>query len=132
MGKETPALRIDKWLWAARFFKTRALAHTAVSSGKVQANGCKAKPSRMVSPGDRLFIVKADLEFDITVLEISANRRSAALAAQMYEETEESRVKRSELLEMKRLQNQAEMAPPRRPDKRDRRKIRQFLRKNEE
>ncbi len=120
--------RIDKWLWAARFFKTRALATEAVKGGKVDINGHRAKAAKNVRPGDMLKIHKAGYEYIVEVQLIAKTRGSATIAATLYTETEESRAKREALA----LQMKAEHASaPRslgKPSKRNRRDIIKFTR----
>ena len=92
-------VRIDKWLWAARFFKTRSLASEAVSSGRVMVDGQKCKPSRTLKSGSTLRISKGDYLFEIDVLALSDKRGSAAVAQTLYSESEASQQKRAELAE---------------------------------
>ncbi len=126
------ALRIDKWLWAARFCKTRSQAAQAVAGGKVQVNGERAKPARLVRPGDRLRITKEPFTFTVMVLAISERRLSAPEAVKLYEESEESLAAREKIREERRLLRQAgPILPAGRPGKRDRRLIKQFIRKDE-
>jgi ribosome-associated heat shock protein Hsp15 len=121
-------IRLDKWLWAARFFKTRSMASQAVSGGHVHVNGSRVKPARVVSVGDILQIRRGLVEFEVTVLQLSGHRGPAVKAQALYEETGES-IKRRERDAMERsLQRPADSMPDRRPDKRERRKIRKFLR----
>ncbi len=122
-------VRVDKWLWAARFFKTRSLASHAVSGGRVEVNHTRAKPSRPVGTGDVLTIVKGELEFEVTILKLADKRCSAREAVMFYEESEESIVKREEKKVFKKMIYHSQTAPVRKPDKRDRRKIREFIRK---
>ncbi len=122
-------VRVDKWLWAARFFKTRGLASRAVSGGHVQLNGGRIKPSRPVQIGDRLRVKRGVEVFTVDVLDLSSRRGPATVARTLYEETEESQVLREAEREHRRLVRAPASGPERRPDKRDRRKIRQFLRK---
>ena len=124
-------LRIDKWLWAARFYKTRALATEAVNGGHVHVHGTRVKPSREVKVGDRLLINKAPYNFEITVLALAARRGSASLAQTLYEESDSSRLKRDELAAQRRAERASNPAPERRPDKRDRRRIIRFVNKNQ-
>jgi len=124
-------VRIDKWLWAARFFKTRSLAAQAVSGGKVQVNGNRARSSRIVQIGDVLRIRRGEVEFTITVLGLSSCRRPAVEARLLYEESEESVQLRQETARMRSLLAAGQTLPDKRPGKRDRRKIREFIRKNE-
>ncbi|HEY7759953.1 MAG TPA: RNA-binding S4 domain-containing protein [Burkholderiales bacterium] len=87
-------LRVDKWLWAARFFKTRSLAAHAVEAGKVLVNGARAKPAKALKPGDELQIRTPVFEYTVRVAQLTGQRGSATLAAQLYAETDESRRKR--------------------------------------
>jgi ribosome-associated heat shock protein Hsp15 len=122
-------VRVDKWLWAARFFKTRSLASKAVSGGHVQLNGTRIKPSRSVDVGDRLRIKRGEEEFTVDILALSARRGPAKVARTLYEETEDSMARREAAREQRRLVRAPAARPEGRPDKRERRKIRQFLRK---
>jgi len=117
-------VRIDKWLWAARFFKTRSLAQSAVRGGHVAINGHACKPARAVSVGDRLRIVRGEIGFEIVVEALADKRGPASVAQTLYAETPASVEKREFAAEQKRLTRQA--APEGRPDKRERRKIRSF------
>ena len=83
-------VRIDKWLWAARFFKTRALAREAISGGKVHLNGYRVKPGRALKPGDSLRVQRGEEEYTINVIEISTRRGPATVAQLLYAETEEA------------------------------------------
>ncbi|MFH2122727.1 MAG: S4 domain-containing protein [Pseudomonadota bacterium] len=125
------AVRIDKWLWAARFFKTRNLAAQAVSGGKVQVNGSRIRSSRIVQIGDILRIRRGEVEFTITVLGLAACRRPAVEARLLYTESEESVQLRQEAARIRSLLATGQNVPAGRPGKRDRRKIREFIRKNE-
>lgn len=122
-------VRIDKWLWAARFFKTRSLASKAVSGGHVHLNGQRVKAARVVQTGDQLEIRKGALTFAITILELRDRRGPASIAQQLYEESSDSITKREQVREERRLIRAPATKPDRRPDKRDRRKIREFLKK---
>ncbi len=121
------ALRLDKWLWAARFFKTRALATEAVAGGKVHVNGDRCKPARRVTPGDRLTVQRGDEVFDIEVRGINDRRRPAPEARLLYAETAESVARREAVAESRR-QEKGDSGRTRRPDKRERRRIRRFVR----
>jgi ribosome-associated heat shock protein Hsp15 len=123
-------VRIDKWLWAARFFKTRSQASQAVTGGKVHVNGARVKPARAVELDDELRIQKGPYEFVVIVRGLSGQRRGAPEARKLYEETEESLVLRDKTREERRLFRAQGAAPPTRPSKRDRRKIKKFTRKD--
>ena len=120
------SVRLDKWLWAARFFKTRSVAREAVSGGKVHLNGNRAKPGRSLNIGDELHIQRGEEEYSITVVELSVRRGSAVIARTFYEESEESRIKREQLAEQRKLEHQQHATRERRPDKRQRRRIVRF------
>lgn len=129
--KESPdTVRIDKWLWAARFFKTRSIAAKAVQGGKVHLNGGRVKAARNVKTGDEMVISKAPYTFRITVLAVSELRRPAVEARLLYEESEESIREREQQRDLNRMMNAGHTAPAGRPDKRDRRKIKEFIRKD--
>ncbi len=124
-GAPAPALRIDRWLWAARFFKTRSTAAAAVSGGKVHLNGQRAKPAKGVRPGDRLQIRRGDVRWEVTVLTAAAARRGpAAEARTLYEERPESVERREREREERRARRLARgAAGPGRPTKRARRRL---------
>lgn len=124
-------IRIDKWLWTARFFKTRSLASKAVAGGKVHVNGSRVKASREVKAGDMLHIVKGELEFTLTILGVAKYRRPAPEARTLYEETSESIEARTEKSELRKMFYAGQPKPGKKPGKRDRRKIREFTRKVE-
>lgn len=121
MNEADGKLRIDKWLWAARFFKTRRLAVEALEAGKVLANGQRAKPSRAVAVGDMLDIRIAQQRFEVEVLGLSGRRGPAPEAQQLYRETVDSRARREAIAAEKRAQPQPAFKG--RPTKRDRREI---------
>ncbi|MDH5611568.1 MAG: S4 domain-containing protein [Gammaproteobacteria bacterium] len=125
------SIRIDKWLWAARFFKTRALAAEAVNGGKVHLNGNRVKPGREVQVGDSLTIHRSGYTFDITVQGINKQRRPAKEAQLLFEESEDSIARREEQAENQRLAACGHHAPDHRPNKRERRHIVKFTRKHE-
>jgi ribosome-associated heat shock protein Hsp15 len=120
------SVRIDKWLWAARFFKTRAQAARACDLGRIQANDLPAKPAREVHVADMLEIKTEHNEFQVQVLAISAVRGPAAVAQTLYRETEASREARRKAAEERKALKNFSPAPVGRPTKRDRRKIIQF------
>ncbi|MFO7593533.1 MAG: S4 domain-containing protein [Pseudomonadota bacterium] len=128
-GQVSDKVRLDKWLWAARFFKTRALATAAINGGHVHLNGTRPKPARPVQEGDELVIRKGQEEFLITVLGLSGKRGPASVAQQLYEEHEESRRRREEQHEQRRLQAATMPRQAKRPDKKGRRKIIRFINK---
>jgi ribosome-associated heat shock protein Hsp15 len=117
---------MDKWLWATRFFKTRALASRACDLGRIQSNGVKAKPAREVHAGDKLQVENEGGLFQIEVLGVSQMRGPAAVAQTLYCETEASREARRKLAEERKAMQQFAPLPERRPSKRDRRRIIQF------
>ena len=124
-------VRIDKWLWAARFFKTRSMAAQAVSGGKVHVNGARVKPARTVVPGEEMRIRRGEEEFVVIVQGVSGKRRPAKEAQLLYEETEASILHREEMRHKKRLEAAGRMyGPMKRPDKKARRQIRSFTRKD--
>jgi len=119
-----PATRLDKWLWSARFYKTRQLAAEAVKGGHVEVNGSRAKPSRGVRVGDRIKVRKAPFDFDIEVLDLREKRVSAKEAAGLYRETGHSVDKREQLRVTLRSQARQILYDTKKPDKRDRRHAR--------
>ncbi|MGY6587303.1 MAG: RNA-binding S4 domain-containing protein [Wenzhouxiangella sp.] len=121
------SVRLDKWLWAARFFKTRSMSQTAIKGGHVDINGQRAKPSRLVRTGDKLRITRGEYAYEIEVLDLSERRLSAPLARELYAESEASQKAREEKIEQNRLlRSQNETAPQGRPDKRQRRQIKRL------
>ena len=127
--KTEPKVRIDKWLWAARFFKTRTLAKEAVEGGKVEYNGQRCKPGKTVDLGAELSIRQGWIDKVVVVRGLSDRRQNASIAQTMYEETEESRVQREAKLEQRRAERESQPIPFRRPNKRDRRLIHRFKEK---
>jgi len=119
-------LRIDKWLWVARFFKTRALAAKACELGRVQWNQQPAKPAREIKPGDMLHIKTEGGEFEVEVLELNEMRGPAKVAQTLYRETEASKEARQKAREERKAMTHYSPAPEGRPSKRDRRRIIQF------
>ena len=120
------SVRMDKWLWAARFFKTRSLATRACELGRIQSNKQPVKPARDVRLGDLLQIKTEGGDFEVEVLLLSEVRGPAAVAQTLYRETEASRELRSKMIEQRRAGKTFNPAPEGRPSKRDRRKIIQF------
>jgi len=122
-------IRLDKWLWAARFFKTRALASTAVSGGKIHLGGRCVKPSRTVKIDDEFEVRRGYERYEVVVTALSGRRGSATDAQLLYRETDESVARRRDEAEKRKL---AQLQRPRsdaRPDKKQRRQIRQFIQK---
>ena len=132
MEANNEAIRLDKWLWAARFFKTRSMAAQAINGGKVHVNGNRVKAARNVSVGDQLRITIGFMEFNITVLALAKFRRPAKEASLLYIESEESIKAREEQRELRRMANAGYAGPVKKPSKRDRRKIKSFTGKDEE
>jgi ribosome-associated heat shock protein Hsp15 len=118
--------RIDKWLWAARFYKTRSLATKACELGRVQSAGQRVKPAREIHPGDKLHISNDSGDFEIEVLALSEVRGPASVAQTLYQETEASRELRLKVAAERKALYQFEPRPQNRPSKRDRRRIIQF------
>lgn len=124
-------IRIDKWLWAARFFKTRSQAAEAVAGGKVHVAGARVKPARTIAVGEEVRVQKGPYEFVVTVLGLAGRRLSAPEAQQLYRESEASVQQREAVHEERRLRREAGIVPPpTRPGKRDRRLIKKFIRKD--
>lgn len=124
------SVRVDKWLWAARFFKTRAKAKEAIDGGKVHVNGQRTKPSKELALGDTLRITLGFDEKTVIVQAISDQRRSAAIAQTLYEETAESQEKRALRAEQRKAAGSHTMSEGR-PSKRDRRQIHRFRDQNQ-
>ena len=122
-------VRVDKWLWAARFFKTRSLAAEAVSGGKIEINGERAKSSRVVRIGDKVGIRRGPYKWTIIDQNVSRLRGSAPQAQQLYEETEESRRQREAAMAQLRFERSPELDVPGRPSKKDRRAIQRFTKR---
>lgn len=124
MQTESLAVRLDLWLWAARFYKTRSLAKQAIETGKVDVGGQRAKPSRVVRVGDAMRIVRGDETFEIEVSGLSDRRGSAKVAQMLYVESEASKARRFEILATLRAARAGYQPPESKPDKRARRLIR--------
>jgi ribosome-associated heat shock protein Hsp15 len=118
--------RIDKWLWAARFFRTRELASKACELGRVSSNGVRAKPAREVKVGDKIQLENETGRFEVEVLGLSQQRGPAAVAQALYQESPESLQARKLAVEQKKLMGPLDFAPTKRPSKRDRRLIHNF------
>ena len=125
-SNELARLRIDKWLWAARFYKTRSLAARAVEGGKVKLNDERAKPGKGVRPGDRLEVRSGELQWLVEVRAVSARRGPASEAAKLYAEDKESSSRREHMLLMRRAGPHPARDTHGRPTKRDRRMIHRF------
>lgn len=119
-------VRLDKWLWAARFYKTRALAREMVEGGKVHYNGQRTKPSKIVEIGAELKLRQGNDEKTITVLALSEQRRSADEAQRLYQESEASIAKREQFAEARKLNALTMPHPDRKPDKKERRNLIKF------
>ena len=121
-------LRVDRWLWVARFFKTRGLAAEAIAGGRVQVNGARARHAKTVRPGDVIRIRLGPYEHLVTVLAVSARRGPAAVAAQLYAEDPESKARRLHLAEQHRLAAHAFTDGEGKPSKKERRELLRFKR----
>ena len=119
-------VRLDRWLWAARFYKTRSLAKTAVDGGKVHLNGARTKPAKEVGPGDRLTVTRGEVEQTVTVVDVAERRGSATVAATLYEETPESIDTRERLRSERRMRAAGLTVPQSRPNKKQRRALREL------
>ncbi|MCX7098087.1 MAG: S4 domain-containing protein [Methylococcales bacterium] len=128
MQTELESVRLDKWLWAARFFKTRKFAAEAIAGGKVHINNQRSKPGKEIRPGALLSISKEGLRWDITVISLSHQRRGAKEAVLLYEESPESLAKRE--LQMAQIREQRELfdfsGQDHKPNKKERRLIHRF------
>ena len=122
-GGSPQSQRLDKWLWSARFFKTRNLAIDAINGGRVELNGQRSKPAKGVRPGDRLGISRGESRIEVEVLGLAARRGPATEARALYAETEASRVARQRRAEQRRLIADAPVST-RRPNKKQRRQLR--------
>ena len=120
-------IRFDKWLWAARFYKTRSLCAQAIDAGQVRVNGERAKPSRNMRVGEAVSIRKSGIVCEVTVTALADRRGSATDAAKLYCETEASAAAREEAWLARRAAESAQPRFPGRPTKRERRKLEDFL-----
>ncbi len=116
-------MRLDKWLWAARFYRTRRIAVDEIKRGRVKVNGVVAKPARQVAVGDMISINKKQDRYEVTVLQLIEMRGPAKVAATMYQESEASREQRERERSLRRL---SYVAAPKHPDSRDKRKLRKL------
>ena len=134
MSKQNEELktRLDKWLWAARFYKTRHLAAEAINGGHIHVNGTRVKPSRLLQLGDEIKITKTPFTYDIMVMGLSVRRGPAKEAQLLYQESQASIDKREELAAQRKLNAAQFPHAERRPDKRDRRRIIRFKNINRE
>lgn len=121
--------RVDTWLWASRFYKTRTLARDAVSSGRVEVNGGRAKPSRNVGPGDTVVVRGSAMTWEVVVQALNSQRRPAREAALLYQETEASTAAREREREDRRARRAAVVFDRQRPDRRERRASIRFRRR---
>jgi ribosome-associated heat shock protein Hsp15 len=119
-------MRLDKWLWAARFFKTRSLAQQAVGGGRVQLNGARTKPAHEVKVGDRVDVRVEDWRWEVQVKGLSDRRGPAEEARKLYQETEASRAERERRTDLRRWGTEPAASLKGRPTKRDRRRIEKF------
>jgi ribosome-associated heat shock protein Hsp15 len=128
LSSELESIRLDKWLWAARFFKTRKLAAIAISGGKVHINNQRTKPGKEINPGTMLSISKDGLRWDITIIALSSQRRSAKEAVLLYEESAESLAKRQQQIIQQREQRKLFdfSGQAHKPNKKERRLIHRF------
>ena len=123
-------MRLDKWLWAARFYKTRSVAVEAIAAGHISVNGERAKPAKMLKAGDSVVVRRAPFEHAVTVKALSDKRGSAAIAATLFEETAASRTRRTALAEQMKAQPQPHFKG--RPTKKTRRDYERWLRQGDE
>ncbi|ART82681.1 heat-shock protein [Oceanisphaera profunda] len=123
MKAVTSSVRLDKWLWAARFYKTRSLARTMIEGGKVHYNGYRSKPSKLVEVGDLVKLRQGSDDREVLVLAVSEHRGKAEQAQALYQETAESIKKREKNAEARKLNTLFAPSPERRPDKKERRSL---------
>ena len=124
--KDLSAVRIDRWLWAARFFKTRSLAKTAIEGGKVHVDGQRVKPAKEIQIGQQLQITRGHVEQIVIVAGLSERRGPAKVAVTLYEETQASVEQRQRLAAQRRMQNAGLTVPTTRPTKKGRRDLRKL------
>lgn len=123
-------VRIDKWLWAARFFKTRSLAQQALELGRVKVDGQRSRPSRTLTGGERLSIEKGEDTFHVRVVQLSTQRGSASVAQTLYQESDTDRDARLDTAAKRRLARQTQPVPAHRPDKKERRTLTRLKQQN--
>lgn len=116
-------VRLDKWLWAARFFKTRGLARDAIDGGKIHIDGVKAKPSKTVLPGQKMTISKGQVTLEVEVLDTREDRRPASEAQALYQETDKSRERRESERDLQKYARAGFQPTDHRPNKRERRQL---------
>lgn len=126
MVEYVETVRLDKWLWAARFFKSRTLAVSAIDVGRVHVNGDRVKPARLIKVGDKLLVQREQDRMEVIVRGISEQRKAAPLARLLYEETPESADLRQQMVESRRLFAEPSRGMYGRPTKRDRRSLDRF------
>ncbi|WP_299009350.1 ribosome-associated heat shock protein Hsp15 [uncultured Shewanella sp.] len=126
INKKECQVRLDKWLWAARFYKTRAIAKDMINGGKVHYNGQRTKSSKMVEIGAKIKLRQGFDEKEVIVVQLSENRQKAAIAQTLYTETPESTAKRKTYAEARRLNILNNPAPAQKPDKKQRRQLIRF------
>jgi len=123
MSKELERVRLDRWLWAARFFKSRAMAKAAIEGGKVEIDNQRAKPAKEIGVGQKLNIRRGDEVFDVEVIALADKRGSAAIAATLYTETEASLQRRAEEVARRKMERAGLRVPEKRPERRARRAL---------
>ena len=131
MEEEKEAVRLDKWLWAARFYKTRTLSKEMIDGGKVHYNGQRSKPNKIVEVGATLKIRQGSDEKEIVVLALATQRRGAPEAQLLYRETEQSLANREKLAMARKMNALSMPHPDRRPDKKERRDLLKFKHQNQ-
>ncbi len=123
MNEKEKNVRLDKWLWAARFYKTRSIARTMIEGGKVDYNGVRAKPSHTVEIGAKIKLLQGNIRKEVKVLSISDIRGPASVAQLLYQETEESMTQRIKMQEQLKLNSLLAPHPNNRPNKKERREL---------
>jgi len=131
MKQSLERVRLDRWLWAARFFKSRAMAKSAIEGGKVELEGQRGKPSKEIVVGQQITIRRGDELFDIQVIAIADKRGSATIAATLFNETEESINRRAADVARRKMERAGLRVPDKRPEKRDRRALAKMKQAND-